>query len=54
MPHIALGNTSSPLQIHHFAGRFLIRNGKFEIKMAKWKQQAATIRSAELRPSIVI
>lgn len=35
LSHIALGNATGPLQIHHFAGRFLIRSGQLEIQNGK-------------------
>jgi len=35
LPHIALGNTSGPLQLRRFAGRFLIRDGKLQIQKGK-------------------
>jgi hypothetical protein len=35
LPHIVRVNAPGPLQVHHFAGRFLIRNGKLEIQNGK-------------------
>jgi hypothetical protein len=35
LPHIALGNSTGPLQVRRFAGKFLIRNGRLEIQNGK-------------------
>lgn len=35
LSHIALGNTTGPLLVHRFAGKFLIRNGRLEIQNGK-------------------
>jgi AsmA family/AsmA-like C-terminal region len=35
LPHISLENAAGSLQVHRFAGKFLIRNGKVEIQNGK-------------------
>lgn len=42
--HIALGNAAGPLQIRHFAGRFLIRSGQLEIQNGKAETASGVYR----------
>jgi hypothetical protein len=44
LPHLTLDNATSSLQIHRFAGRFLIRNSKVEIQNGKIETAGAIYR----------